>query len=89
MYLLLPISQDTMKALTRDLFGVSRSQSAAIWSAVQARHHKSSLEPPLGKPREFTASKRALAHIMGRPLVLKHPQNDSIRKVFGKAASLG
>ena len=159
MDLLLPISQDTLKALTRDPFGASRSQSAAIWSAVQARHHKSSLEPPLGKLREFTASKRALAHIMGRPLVLKlpihrlvvarlagsgasgptagriiridpprsslrlpacarrayrlrpavrpphrpghprlrghlrglreHPQNDSIRRVFGKAASLG
>ena len=80
MHLLLPVSKDTLKAITWDLitYGASRTQVAAVWWAIQARHNVFDLEPPLCKPREFTTWKRALEHVIGRPLVLKLPIHRSV-----------
>ena len=79
-HMLLPMSRDTLKAITWDLitFGASRSQVAAVWCAIQARHNAFGLEPPLCKPREFTTWMRALEHVMGRPLALKLPIHRSV-----------
>ena len=54
-------------------WAIARKAVAAVWCAIQARHNAFGLEPPLCKPREFTTWKRALEHVMGRPLVLKLP----------------
>ena len=68
------------QAITWDLitYGASRTQVAAVWWAIQARHNVFDLEPPLCKPREFTTWKRALEHVIGRPLVLKLPIHRSV-----------
>ena len=57
MHLLLNISKDTLKAIVWDqiTFSVQRSQLAALWCAILARHNVFDLEPPLCKSRGFTS----------------------------------
>ena len=71
----LPMSVDTLKALSWDLiaFGSSRSQIMAVWAAVQARHRSFALTPPIEGKGEYTAWARTLGSIMGQPLRLKFP----------------
>ena len=72
---ILPMSRDTLKALTWDLisFAVSHSSIRAVWSAVNARHRLFGYTPPINERLEFTAWVRAIGSIMGRPLSLKLP----------------
>ena len=78
--LIMPMHVDTLKALTWDLitFGSSRSQLAAVWAAVQARHRSFALPAPIQGPGEFSAWLRSIGCIMGRPLKLKFPVHKGV-----------
>ena len=78
--LILPMSTDTLKALTWDLlsFRMSRSQISAVWCAVQARHRAYALTPPIHGQGEYTVWERMLGSIMGRPMRLKFPIHKAV-----------
>ena len=78
--LLLPMSRDTLKAITWDLvsFRASRSQIVAVWSAISSRHRYFGLTPPIHEKGEFSRWVRAISCVMGRPLALKLPVHKSI-----------
>ena len=73
--MILPMSPDTLKALTWELLcmGTSRSVITAIWSAIQSRHRVAGLPPPITGPGEFSAWRRCLATLVGRPSALLFP----------------
>ena len=77
---ILPMSRDTLKALTWDLILSATSHSAirAVWSAINARHRLFGYTPPLNERNEFTAWVRSIGSIMGRPLSLKLPIHRSV-----------
>jgi hypothetical protein len=72
---ILPMSTDTLKALTWELLcmGTPRSVITAIWAAVQHRHKVSGLLPPITGFGEFSAWTRCLAGLVGRPTALLFP----------------
>jgi len=78
--LVLPMSRDTLKALSWDLiaFRTSRSQIVAVWCAISERHRHFGLTPPIHERGEFSTWCRAIASITGRPLSLKLPVNKHI-----------
>ena len=77
---ILPMSRDTLKALTWDLVSFVTSHSAirAVWGAVNARHRLFGYTPPLNERLEFTAWTRSLGCVMGRPLSLKLPIHKTV-----------
>ena len=78
--LILPMSTDTLKALTWDMlaFRMSRSQIMAVWNAVQARHRSYALLPPIRGQGEYTAWARMLGSVMGSPMRLKFPIHKAV-----------
>ena len=80
MPLLLPMSVDTLKALSWDLiaFGASCSQILAVWSAIQSRHRWYSLPEPIHGRGEFSAWARSIGTITGRPMKLKFPIHKAV-----------
>jgi len=80
MPLLLPMSIDTLKALSWDLiaFGASCSQIVAVWSAIQSRHRWYSLPEPIYGRGEFSAWVRSIGTITGRPIKLKFPIHQAV-----------
>ena len=78
--LLLPMSTDTLKALTWDLIthAASASLIEAVWHAIQARHRQYHLVPPIDGRGELTAWKRSISSVTGRPLSLKLPIHRTI-----------
>ena len=79
-HLLLPMTRNTLKALTWDLvsFATSRSLISTVWAAVQARHRLFGYNPPLDRRGEFAAWERSISCIMGRPLSLKLPIHKTV-----------
>ena len=80
--LILPMSLDTLKALTWDLvcFAVPSSQVEMVWKAVQARHRQFQLPPPVFEVNQYSAWARMLGSVRGRPTSLKLPiQKATIR----------
>ena len=74
--LLLPMSTDTLKALTWDLITHAASVSLveAVWHgrhAIKARHRQYHLKQPIDGRGELTAWKHSIASVTGRPLSLK------------------
>ena len=72
---ILPMDSVTIKALTWDLvsFCVTSSRIEAVWAAVQARHRRFGLIPPLNERNQFSSWARMLNTVRGRPLALKLP----------------
>jgi len=77
---ILPMSTDTLKALTWDLlaFRMSRAQILAVRNAVQARHRSFALTPPIHGQGEFSAWARMLGSVMGSPIRLKFPIHKAV-----------
>ena len=71
----LPMSLTTLKALTWDLvcFAVPTSQVELVWKAVQARHRRFHLPPPMSEANQFSLWSKMLGSIRGRPVALKLP----------------
>ena len=78
----LPMSLTTLKALTWDLvcFAVPTSQVELVWKAVQARHRRFHLPPPMCEANQFSSWSKMLGSIRGRPVALKLP----IQKATGR-----
>jgi hypothetical protein len=72
---ILPMSLDTLKALTWDLvcFAVPSSQIELVWKSVQARHRQFQLRQPLCEANQYSSWVKMLGSIRGRPLALKLP----------------
>ena len=72
---ILPMSLETLKALTWDLvcFAVPSSQIELVWKSVQSRHRQFQLRPPMSEANQFTSWARMLGSIRGRPAALKLP----------------
>ena len=72
---ILPMSLETLKALTWDLvcFAVPSSQIEVVWKSVQSRHRQFQLSQQMSKANQFTSSARKLCSIRGRPVALKLP----------------
>ncbi len=75
MHDILPMSLDTLKALTWDLvcFAVPSSQIELVWKSVQARHRQSQLRPPLCEANQYASWVKMLGSVRGRPMALKLP----------------
>ena len=71
----LPMSTDTLEALTWDLVthAASASLIETLWHAIQACHPQYHPTPPIDGRGELTAWKRSIASVTGRPLSLKLP----------------
>ena len=71
----LPMDQETIKALTWDLvsFCVTSSRIEAVWAAIQARHRRFGVTPPLNERNQYSTWARMLNTVRGRPLALKLP----------------
>jgi hypothetical protein len=69
------MSLTTLKALTWDLvcFAVPSSQVELAWKAVQARHRRFHLPPPMSEANQFSLWSKMLGSIRGRPVALKLP----------------
>jgi hypothetical protein len=72
---ILPMSLDTLKAMTWDLvcFAVPSSQIELVWKSVQARHRQFQLRQPLCEASQDWSWVRMLGSISSRPLALKLP----------------
>ena len=82
---ILPMDQVSMKALTWDLisFSVTSSRIEAVWAAVQARHRRFGLVPPLNERNQYSSWVRMLNTVRGRPLALKLPiQRETVRRLL-------
>ena len=80
--LILPMSLDTLKALTRDLvcFAVPSSQVEIVWKAVRALHQQFQLPQQLVQVNQYSVWVRMLGLVRGRPTSLKLPnQKATIR----------
>ena len=79
---ILPMSLDTLKALTWDMvcFAVPSSQVELVWRSIQARHRQFQLRLPLGETGQYSMWTRMLGSVRGRPLRLKYPiQKHTVR----------
>ena len=79
---ILPMSLETLKALTWDLvcFAVPSSQVELVWKAVQARHRLFQLRVPLCETNQYSSWVRMLGSVRGRPTSLKLPiQKETVR----------
>ena len=79
---ILPMSLDTLKALTWDMvcFAVPSSQIELVWKSVQARHRQFQLRQPLCEVNMYSSWVKMLGSVRGRPLALKLPiQTTTVR----------
>ena len=80
--LILPMTLDTLKALTWDMvcFAVPSSQIELVWRAVQARHRQFQLRQPLFEMNQYSSWVKMIGSVRGRPLNLKYPiQKHTVR----------
>jgi len=79
-HLLLPMSIDTLKALTYDLisFGCSCSVVRACWCAIQSRHRSFDYKPPILGSGEFSAWENCIKSALGSPARIRLPVPKSI-----------
>ena len=80
--LILPMSLETLKALTWDMvcFAVPSSQVELVWRAIQARHRQHKLRQPLFELNQYSLWVKMLGSVRGRPLNLKFPiQKHTVR----------
>ena len=80
--LILPMSLETLKALTWDMvcFAVPSSQVELVWRAIQARHRQHQLRQPLFELNQYSLWVKMLGSVRGRPLNLKFPiQKHTVR----------
>ena len=80
--LILPMSLETLKALTWDMvcFAVPSSQIELVWRAIQARHRQFQLRQPLSEMNQYSSWVRMIGSVRGRPLQLKYPiQQHTVR----------
>jgi len=72
---ILPMSLDTLKALTWDMvcFAVPSSQIELVWKSVQARHRHFQLPAPLCEFNQYASWVKLLGSVRGRPVALKLP----------------
>jgi integrase len=73
--LLLPMSRDTLKAITQELLmvGCSTGSIRNIWSAIEDRHRRFGYAPPLGMEGDFSRMARAVGSVRGQPSRLIFP----------------
>ena len=73
--LLLPMSRDTLKAITQELLmvGCSAGSIRNIWSAIEDRHRRFGYAPPLGMEGDFSRMARAVGSVRGQPSRLIFP----------------
>ena len=73
--LLLPMSLDTLKALSWQLVTLRCSPALMqnIWGTIAQRHHAFDLVPPLSRPGEYGRWLHAVSVSPGRPRLLKFP----------------
>jgi hypothetical protein len=66
---LLPMSKDTLKALTQELLmvGVSAGTIKNMWSSIEDRHRRFGFALPLGGPGDFKRLYKAVAAVKGTP----------------------
>ena len=82
---LLPMTMDTLKTLTWDLLNLecNHGQIQDIWSAIQARHHRFSLPPPVVGRGQFAAWMKSFASFQGQPARLSFPvQKEHVRTLL-------
>ena len=80
--LILPMSMDTLKALTWDMvcFAVPSSQIEMVWRSIQARHSQFQLRQPFFEQNQYSLWVKMLGSVRGRPLNLKYPmQKHTVR----------
>ena len=80
--LILPMSIDTLKALTWDMvcFAVPSSQIEMVWRSIQARHRQFQLRQPFFEPNQYSLWIKMLGSVRGCPLNLKYPiQKHTVR----------
>jgi hypothetical protein len=72
---LLPMSKDTLKALTQELLmvGVSAGTIKNMWSSIEDRHRRFGFALPLGGPGDFKRLYKAVAAVKGTPSKLIFP----------------
>ena len=72
---ILPMSLDTLKALTWDMvcFAVPSSQIELVWKSVQARHRHLQLGQALCEANQYASWVTMLGSVRGRPMALKLP----------------
>jgi hypothetical protein len=72
---LLPMSQDTLKAITQEMLmvGCSAGTVRNMWSAVADRHRQHRLPAPLAIEGEFSRLARAVGSVRGEPSRLIFP----------------
>jgi hypothetical protein len=72
---LLPMSRDTLKAITQELLmvGCSAGSIRNIWSAIEDRHRRFGYAPPLGMEGDFSRMARAVGSVRGQPSRLIFP----------------
>jgi hypothetical protein len=74
--LLLPMSQDTLKAITQEclMIGMSAGTIRNLWSAIEDRHRQFGYTPPLAmRGGDFARYSRAVASVKGMPSRLIFP----------------
>ena len=67
---ILPMSLDTLKALTWDMvcFAVPSSQTELVWKSVQARHRHFQLRQPLCEANQYASWVKMLGSVRGQPM---------------------
>ena len=72
---LLPMSQDTLKAITQELLmvGCATGTIRNVWSAIEDRSRRFGYPPPLGVEGDFSRMARAVGSVRGEPSRLIFP----------------
>ena len=82
-HMLLPMSSDTLKALTYDLLAFGSSvpviRVTGVWSAIQDRHSHRWLVASIFGAGEIARWNQCIAHIIGIPFLLNFPIPQSDR----------
>ena len=83
--LLLPMSLDTLKALSWQLVTLRCGPALMqkVWGTIAQRHHAFDLVPPLSRPGEYGRWLHAVSVSPGRPRLLKFPiQRDHVVRLL-------
>ncbi len=72
---MLPMSLDTLKALTWDMicFAVPSSQIELVWKSARAGHRQFQLRQPLCEANLYASWVKMLGSVRGRPRALRLP----------------
>ena len=72
---LLPMSKDTIKALTQELLmvGCAAGTIRNVWSSIADRHRRFGLPFPFSAPGEFSRMCKAVAAVVGTPSLIIFP----------------